>query len=426
MQTALQSFHTHTSMLRAIFWTFSGEASSKAAVLATTFAAARLLTTEEFSLYIGLLAASILASSASDAGLSQLTTREIAGGRISPRDSIFDATRLKLAMIPAWGTIYAVFVLVLSRQSDPSGWLVIAFGATSLVTYTQMPILATLRGDFRFRAVSLCNAVGRWVTASLVIAAVAMGPLESGGLTTIAISTLIGEITLLLLSISLMTSTTWKNNVARKGAITIRGALPFASNTVLALAYNRMDVILVAAIVTAREYSSYAPASRIQDALFIFPTAISAAVFPIFSKLIGSQNGVASSFRSVKLIVGGGLIFAIPFAIFVTIFTPQLIALFLGSGYESSISPTRILVWSMPFAIICSPLLAILAASHKPNYTTWVFASAFCTAFAMQFLLAVPFGANGAAVASLSRDPVSVITALVLVRRLGISKGVDL
>lgn len=415
--SAYNVIRNQVPLVRAIGWTLSGEVSSKAATLVATVVSARVLSPEEFSLFIGFQAAVLLASAATDAGLSQLSVKELAAGRISAREMIRSVVRLKLVVLPLLGFAFLALVGVLGRGSDLRMSWIALFGIAALIIYIHMPILAVLKGQHRFRSVSLCTALGRWITASLIIVA-ALGLSGSADLFELAVATVTGELAILILGLYLISpGSFWNERSEAASAITLRRALPFASSSILAIAYNRLDVILVAALVSMSEYSRYAPASRIQDALFIFPTAISAAAFPIFSRSYGDQRGRNATAGTLRFMALGGLALAMPLALVLTVFAPQLIGLILGSGYESSIPPVRILIWSLPFAIVCSPLLAILAASDRPKYATIVFAAAFGTAFVMQLLLARPFGANGAALASLARDPVSVIVAFLLVRR---------
>jgi hypothetical protein len=70
----------------------------------------------------------------------------------------------------------------------------------------------------------------------------------------------------------------------------------------------------------------------------------------------------------------------------------------------------------MPFGIIGAALLAKLAAGASPASTSWMFVASFVTAMSMHLVLTPRFGATGAAIATLSRDPVAVGVGYLLVR----------
>src|SRR5207249_11931759 len=74
----------------------------------------------------------------------------------------------------------------------------------------------------------------------------------------------------------------------------------------------------------------------------------------------------------------------------------------------------------LPAAAIGAPLLAALAGSGRAGDTTKAFAAAFVVAAVLHVLLDPVWGANGAAVASLTRDVANVLIAAWFAHRAGV------
>ena len=61
-----------------------------------------------------------------------------------------------------------------------------------------------------------------------------------------------------------------------------------AANGLLAVVYNRIDVLIVGGLASVGQLSLYAPASRIQDALYLIPSSLESVAFPVMSIKIPS------------------------------------------------------------------------------------------------------------------------------------------
>jgi O-antigen/teichoic acid export membrane protein len=92
----------------------------------------------------------------------------------------------------------------------------------------------------------------------------ALGTGNDFGPVVITVALIVGEVVTLALAKALTAHGTTGSIHDAARLITLRRSSPFAANTVLALAYNRLDVVVVAALTSVSEYSKYAPASRIR------------------------------------------------------------------------------------------------------------------------------------------------------------------
>jgi O-antigen/teichoic acid export membrane protein len=291
-----------------------------------------------------------------------------------------------------------------------------AFAGASILFSFHAVLTALLRARLRFASAGISVACGRWLTA--LLSTQALGAVGDGrALTLLAVALLAGEaLTFVIAGMTVYFQARSRRPVpTRTENLSLREAMPFAANGILAMAYNRFDVLVLSGLSTAAQLSFYAPASRIQDALYLIPSAIGMIALPLMST--ANLAEVQKLIRRLSLV---GLSLAFPVALGVFLLAPQIIHVVLGTRYGGAVGPTRILVWFLPLAVIQAPLLAALIATGRGLDTTKVIAGTFATAMAMHFALDWWMGATGAAIASLSRDPVAVLLALYLSRKAGL------
>ena len=268
-------------------------------------------------------------------------------------------------------------------------------------------------------------AAGRWTTAALSLLALPTVGLDDG-LLMLALALLAGEATTLITSIGAIASHARAGSDGRSalgpGTSTIgfRAAFPFAANSVLNLAYNRFDIIVLAALSTPQQLGLYAPASRIQDALYLVPVVISTIGFPLVARIWQSGRGAEATRALLRTMMVLGVVLSLPATILVFVYAEDLISLVLGQDYVGASTATRILIWFLPFAALTSPLIVALAAADRASDTTRIFLAAFLVAMTMHASLDWWWGATGAAVASLSREPAALLVALFYARAAGL------
>jgi len=408
---------------RSLGWSAGTDLASKCAVLVTTLIAVRSLQPSKFGVFVGMSATTIMAAALWDFGLSSLLTREVAAGHVGMRQALTAVLQLRSKLLPLWFTTFAAGTLVIDRDRSVPLSALCGFAAASLVFGCHSALLAMLRGRLRFRSPGLATACGRWFTAGLCLIGVGLlrpqRPLEI-----LAWALCVGEVLTLVLSARALLSDLerpWHADGDR-GALTLRAAIPFCANAILATAYNRFDVIILAALASVQQVGFYAPASRIQDALYLIPSSVGLIALPFAASAYSEQGGPERVRRLSQRLIGVGLAVCIPITVAVFLSTPLLVRFVLGSQYGGAVMPTRILIWFLPFAAVQAPLLSALAGSGHAGDTTKVFAATFVTAIALHVFLDGSLGATGAAIASLSRDPVAVIVALWLARSAGVMK----
>jgi O-antigen/teichoic acid export membrane protein len=104
----------------------------------------------------------------------------------------------------------------------------------------------------------------------------------------------------------------------------------------------------------------------------------------------------------------------------VAVFAPAILRIALGEGYVGAAGLVRILIWSVVLSALTAPLVAGLAGIGRAPDATKVFATAFVTVMIAHVSLDWWWGATGAAIATLSREPVVLGVALLLSMRAGL------
>jgi O-antigen/teichoic acid export membrane protein len=410
----------------AVGWSLGGDSASKAAVLLLNLLAARQLAPTEFGLYVGILATSLLGSAFWDAGVSTLVSVEIAKKSAPAARVLGRALALRLPTLPIWGIVLALGYAILARSQPANAAALIVFSLASVLASIQIPVLAALRARLGFRDATLASAAGRWTTTGLVAVAFLAADAHEA-LLILALAHTAGEAVTTGLGFLLLRP--WAAH-SRSGdwdpsGITLRRALPYASNSVLNVAYNRLDVVIVAALTSAGQFAAYAPASRMQDALYLLPSSLSVVAVPVLARYASGRDASRHMAALVRKLWIGGAALAIPGSAVLFILMPQVISLLLGSAYAGSAAPTRILMWSMILAVIGAPLLGVLIALDRGVDTTRAFAAAFCVSLVLHCSLDWWLGAMGAAIASLSRDAANVVVAAFYARRALRKLGTD-
>lgn len=408
-------------LARTFFTSLIGDVSSKLGLLVTTLIAVRSLAPWEFGQFVGLSATALVAASVWDVGVSPLLTREVAAERVPIVAGLLKAIRLRVTALGLWLAAFGLGTVILTRSDSPPLLAILAFGAGSFAFGTHTLTLAILRGRLLFGTAAAIVATGRWLTAGVSFLALEFG-IPGERLVLFALAFVAGESLILALSTARAVLYT-SRSIAQEGTVSslnFRAALPFAANGILGMAYNRFDVVLVAALTTPHQLGLYATASRIQDALYLLPSSLNMIALPVMAGAWKQGYGLEEIQRLVRLLGLGGLTLALVLVALIFVVAPDIVPLVFGVDYGEAITPTRILIFFLPFGAITAPLLAAMAGVGRATDTTWVFLVAFLVAIVMHVALVPWWGANGAAVASLSRDPAAVLTAAMLAKQTGV------
>ena len=411
---------------RLLGWALSGGMASKTAVLVTTFSVARALTPRQFGVYAGLCATTQLAAGAWDMGVASLLTYEYASSSMSVSEALRQCARLRISTLILWLGAFVFGTTVVGRDGDLPTGAILCFAAASLCAGSGTIALALLNGRLRFRESSCATAIGRWVTALVSLAglpaiAFIRGPLDfaaavlAGEAATMGVSWVAAVFPLMRAAGADKRKV--ETSTPKAADLRFRRALPFAANGLLAVLYNRFDVVILAGLSSVSQLAAYAPASRIQDALYLLPNAVGTVAFPLVA---AERLGKNRPGRLMTRFSVFSLAVALPATVACFILMPAIVRVVLGPNYAIATTPARILIWFLPISAVSSPMIAALAGSNRAIDTTKIFGIAAGVALTMHLALDHRLGAVGGAIASLSREPAVLWLTWILVRRAGL------
>jgi O-antigen/teichoic acid export membrane protein len=408
--------HPGRAVIIAMGKSGGGDLAAKLALLATNVIAARVLGPADFAAWAGLLASGLIAAAIWDFGVSTLVTAE--GSRAAPLLPVLRRVlAVRVRTMPLWLGVLAIGIVTVARIAPvpPLAALVVTVGSIAIAT--AAPLTASLRSRMQFGAAAIAIAAGRWVTAVAALIIVAFAR-TGASLTLLLFATAVGECVVVgIAGVFLARGRSTSSRLWNPRRITLAHAAPFAANQVLSIAYNRLDIVLVAALTTASQLAAYAPASRLQDAVYLLPAATAAVSLPLLTRSFdaGDASNVLPILKRIWL---PALAVGMPAFIVLEATMPYVVRALLGPDYVAAVPAARIVAGSMLLAIVGAPLVALLIAGGRGAATTRAFAAAFGVSAGMHVLLDPSLGAIGAAASSLGRDVVHVGVCAFLARDL--------
>ena len=400
--------------LRSSLWSFGGNATGRGAVLLTIVVAIGELAPEAFGQYVGLQAAALFAALAWDAGSAPLLTREIATGTHGRAAALRRIVRWRLRALPVPAIALLIGVLIVYHGDFPQLGIWLALATYVATQNTQQVLLSALAGELDFRSAAMASAWGRIATLLFSIGAT---KLVSGNPVEALVWALAGGEAVSAISAAWLLRTRHPQDPAAMGSdLRFRAGLPFALSGVMVVAYNRLDVIVVAALASSGVVGTYAPASRLQDALYIAPFAVSAVLFPLLSrmgadavdrrKLVGTfWRGTAAS---VAVSVGAALAAFLLVGPIIREAAPE---------YVDSIGPCRIIVWSLPIVAVNACLVSLLNAAGRADLVPYGIGTALISSMVLNVILVPVAEADGAAMAAGLREvPAALVLLTVAIR----------
>lgn len=409
------------SLARSLSWSFSGNLIGKAGIVLFTLAAAASLTSENFGELVGLQAAALLAAAAWDLGLTTITTREIAAGHVDLGGASRRLLRLRLETAPLGVLAFLFGIWLLGRAVTLNTVVVSIMAVLSVLVGVEVLLVAALEGKLDFRTSSMATSLGRWAA---VLATTAVLFLPARPLAMFAFALCLGEvvaITVAAIRLRRIRSRESGDRMPESAVLSHRAALPFAANGLIQFAYNRFDVLLVAAISSAAIMAAYVPASRIQDAMLLIAATAGSVMLPTAALLHSDEAGSARTSRLAWARITLVAVFAsLALSIFVWLVAPSAVPALLGETYQGAVSPIRIIVWSVPLIAFNSVLAAVVSARRRPYYVTAAIGAAAATAMLLTIVLVPPLGADGAAIAATLREVPVALVLIIGARRSGL------
>lgn len=281
-------------------------------------------------------------------GLQLTMVRDLAKKDKLPKEIYGTFFWLKIFLV-IFATILAIILLVFFPYSRflKIGIVIASIGVAIgiLNTYGTVIFQANLRLDL----VTLLDVLVKIVTVGCVVLFIWLGLGFYSILNTILIGNLAGTVLIIfLLKKFIPFNLKFSFNLVKK---IIRKSIPIGFTSLFALAYFKIDTLLLSIIRGSAEVGIYGLAYKIIENLLILWGFYMATVYPLLSNLLGKKKNkeVWNLWQRSALIAlaSSGAIIILGF-----IFTPFVIQVLGGEEFKASIRVLRILLFSLPLCYI--------------------------------------------------------------------------
>ncbi len=165
---------------------------------------------------------------------------------------------------------------------------------------------------------------------------------------------------------------------------------------ILAVLYQRLDVLLLSQLAGDAATGYYAAAVRILEALKMLPGAFFGALLPLL--VAGERPGVRNAYRrSFAYLMGLSVVLA---ALTAGLAGP-LVGWLFDPGFEPAVIPLRLISWSLPLTVVTFKLSFDLVAKGQERLAGLSMLLTLLVAFPITYLLIARWSLLGAAVALL-------------------------
>jgi len=138
---------------------------------------------------------------------------------------------------------------------------------------------------------------------------------------------------------------------------------PFMLAGLFVYVYRGLDTVLISLFKGDADVGIFSSARALTDSFLFLPAAISGALLPAFSRIMGkSQESLKSAYgMSLKLL----LLAALLLTAIVTLFAKDVVLLVYGPGFVPAIQILRILTWSTSLAFLNIIMITMLSALDR-------------------------------------------------------------
>lgn len=348
------------NILKQTSWLVIAQTLGRAIGFLYTIFLARNLGVEDFGIYSVALAYFSLLSIISDFGFNRFLIREIAVDKTKLPQLLWNISLLRLTLTLILYASFAVGLYILDSDK-------LRVNLVLLASLAVIPQAISLTIDAIFIAMQrLQLASVSLVLLSLVSATLGFYFVSSGFGTYGAVLALILGQTVYLLSLIYFLNRESKIKFANINSIALKeiflGSLPYGILGILGLLYFKIDILLLTYIRGNFDAGIYGASFKFLEALVFVPSALSAALFPIFARLHEGDSSKIGKlyFKSISLMFLLGIFIAAGYWLVL----PPLINLYLPN-YNSAIEVIKILSLTIPLMFIHVPGAQVLLSTDK-------------------------------------------------------------
>jgi O-antigen/teichoic acid export membrane protein len=382
--------------------------------LATLTLTVRYLGASEYGVLVTVVAFCGLFETFVDLGVGTLIVRRVAGGS----DSLERLVGLNLAMSfvyagPLWllATIAGILVYA-DRPQIQLGVAIVAVGLVfRAISTCFVPIYEIA---IRFGAITAADLSSRAAALALVILAIQV---NAAVITVISIQVVAPFIALIFMVAIVRRRGRFRPVFQRREALSLlRESLPLASVNLAAVLYLRADGVLLSLLSTTKEVGAYGLAYRITSNATVVATVFAASAFSTLTR--AWAHGRADFNKVLTRSLNFMLLCATPLLILGIMLGPDLVTLIASSSFTGSAGRAIQLLSAATAVLYLNIVLAqAMIAAHRQRFLFYLVVIALVANVAMNVILVPSRGAEGAGIALLSSELLSLLLAAGSLRR---------
>lgn len=359
---------------------------------------ARTFTADQIGAYSYSLAFTTIFSIMVDGGLTPVLIRYTARKPTQARSLLKKILSIKLVLLACAGIAMAVAVHTIGAAYT-TRTLILAAAVVMIMDSLNLSVYGTLRGhqDLGYESVGM-------IAAQLSSLAVVIGVVTLHAPIVVAIIGLgIGSVVnaaIALFGLVRMGRQHTEDVHDVTPAILFREAAPFALAGVFARGYSYLDLLMLGSLTNFATAGSYSIATKLTFVFQFIPLALSATLYPAFSKMVGDSE--KESTRKLWLSSQKYLLFCAGLIILTLVSLRFEILKFFGKVHVDASLTLILLAISLVFAFMSYPVGALLNAAGKQKLQTTAMACTLVVNIIMNILLIRRFGSEGAATSALT------------------------
>jgi O-antigen/teichoic acid export membrane protein len=389
-----------------------GEAMARLIAFGATVYLARTLGADVYGVVVLATAVLLYFTFVTDCGVEALGVREVAD-----RPEALAATLpaiLGARLLVAGGLILLTLPVGLFLLPQPEGAILAIYG------FTLLPFALGTKWAHLGLEQSGYASLGRMLTelvATVLILVTVRGPDD---LARVPLAQVLGEGAGAFLSLRLLPSGVSRLRVVLRAA-EIRHLLsrswPLVLHALLGLAIFNADFIFLRGFRDSAAVGLYAAAYTLVSFFLNLGAAYSMTLLPVLTRLRNDASATKALYDGSMAQVLAG---AVPVAVGGFLVADQVVAMVFGAGYTASADPLRILIWTIPVALIRNVSQGALIAYGRQDQLLTTVAWAAGVNVLLNLLFIPRWGMSGAAVATLITEVVRSTLAARYVSRHGL------
>jgi O-antigen/teichoic acid export membrane protein len=406
---------TVTRVTKNTLWLTLAEIAGKGVGFVIALIVARYLGPENYGYYAFAISFVTLFQVVVDFGLRPLLVRELARDLSQAGKYVGNFVTIKILLSAA---MFGVVAVGLWLYGAPINLFYLTIIATIYVVFMSFEDM--LRGVFqaseKMKYETIVRVVTKFAVLAFTVVVVLMGLWTEAIMWALVAGTFIGTVATFIIchkyfvKIKLQIDKAFLKTALRQSVL-------FAITNIFIAIYFKIDTVMLESMRGAQEVGYYNTAYELVFAFMFIPSVVSGAIYPAISRFFQEDKNKIGALagRLIKYYT----IVAVALVIFLTLLGAPLIRLFFGAEYEPAIPLFQILTFVLIFVFVNFLVGTLLNASNKQHVSTIVAGICAGVNIALNLVLIPPYGAAGAAVATIITEAVlGLISYIYLHRRL--------